>query len=317
MLRPLLVATAAFVSLSSAAHAAEPSLTMTPAEARPGDLVVLSLPLGEGGLCPEGSAGRQVVTFHALGGKCQALLALPVEHAPGKLPLRLAPPAEKKGQKQAPVAAELTVLPPAFNVRELKVAKKFVSPPKTVKRRMAEDRKAFAAAFAQKPLPAQFSANFDWPRRDVMTAPFGDLRTFNGKKQSQHFGMDIDGRVGDPIVAANDGVVVMVRDNYAAGQTVMIHHGLDVYTTYFHLSSMDVKPGQRVKRGEPLGKVGKTGRVTGAHLHFGAKVNGLYVDPATLMRADLFGGAVATATPDAPLPVADRKAETAAGGSGE
>jgi murein DD-endopeptidase MepM/ murein hydrolase activator NlpD len=279
------------------------ALRVAPTEARPGQLVVLSLPSMKGRACPSGFVGERAVRFHLLGGKCQALLGLPVEQEPGEMPVRLGSAASR------PLAA-LTVLPAAFNVRELTVAKKFVQPPASVKKRMQADREAFARAFSQKLEGPLFSSNFDWPRRDVMTAPFGDLRTFNGKKQSQHFGMDIDGRTGDPIVAANDGVVVMVRDNYAAGQTVMLHHGLDLYTTYFHLSEMDVKVGQKVKKGELLGKVGKTGRVTGAHLHFGVKVGGLYVDPTSVLQADLFGEPLAAATPE-PGPLAP-----AAGGSG-
>ena len=287
-----LVLTSCAVVLPGAAHASD--FTVTPAKARPGDLVVLALPLpaAEGAACPSGTVGDREVQFHVLGGKCQALVALPVEAPEGELAIRLG-----KGEG---VSGTVTVLPPAFNVRELTVAKKYVAPPAKVKKRMAQDRAAFARAFGQKPSGPLFTENFDWPRRDVMTAPFGDLRTFNGKKQSQHYGMDIDGRIGDPVYAANAGEVVMVRDNYAAGRTVMLHHGLDVYTTYFHLSDMDVKVGQKVKKGDLLGKVGKSGRVTGPHLHFGVKVGGRYVDPASVMRADLLGTPLADASPQPP-----------------
>ncbi len=282
------------LALLPAAQAA--NLTVTPEQARPGDLVVLATPLPEGGGdCPSGTVGDREVRFHVLGSRCQALVALPVEAPEGVLAVRLA--------GEAGPSAQLRVLAPAFNVRELTVARKYVAPPAKVKKRMANDRAAFARAFNQKFAGPLFTENFDWPRRDVMTAPFGDLRTFNGKKQSQHYGMDIDGRIGDPVYAANAGVVVMVRDNYAAGRTVMIHHGLDVYTTYFHLSSMDVKPGQKVKKGELLGKVGKSGRVTGPHLHFGVKVGGLYVDPASVMRADLLDTTMADASPAPPAKV--------------
>jgi len=127
-----------------------------------------------------------------------------------------------------------------------------------------------------------------------MTAPFGDLRLFNGKAQSQHFGLDLDGRVGDPIEAANDGAVVMVRPCYASGNTVIVDHGGGLYTMYFHLSHFEVKEGQKVARGQLLGLVGRTGRVTGPHLHFSVKVDGLYVDGATVLGlpfAELLRGA--------------------------
>jgi murein DD-endopeptidase MepM/ murein hydrolase activator NlpD len=120
----------------------------------------------------------------------------------------------------------------------------------------------------------------------VVTAPFGDLRLFNGKKQSQHFGVDLDGSTGDPIEAANDGTVVMVRECYASGNTVIVNHGAGLYTLYFHMSHFDVQPGDKVKQGQLLGRVGKTGRVTGPHLHWSGKIDGLYVDAQALMKLD-------------------------------
>jgi len=143
-------------------------------------------------------------------------------------------------------------------------------------------------------MSAAFGENFAWPRQGRVTAPYGDLRTFNGKKQSQHFGTDVDGAVGTPIYAANAGTVVMRRDNYASGNTVLVYHGAGLYTAYFHLSAFEVKEGQRVERGQLLGKVGNTGRVTGPHLHWGVKVDDLWVDGETLLKLD-FGTAPAPA----------------------
>ena len=138
---------------------------------------------------------------------------------------------------------------------------------------------------------------FAWPRQDRITAPYGDLRTYNGKKQSQHFGNDIGGDSGTPVSAANAGTVVMTRDNFASGNTVLVHHGAGLYTAYFHLSAMEVKEGERVERGQLLGKVGNTGRVTGPHLHWGVKVDDLWVDGQTLLKLD-FGGAPAVTQRD-------------------
>ena len=134
-----------------------------------------------------------------------------------------------------------------------------------------------------------FKENFAWPRQDSITAPYGDLRTYNGKKQSQHYGTDIRGATGTPVYAANAGTVVMSRDAYASGNTVLVHHGAGLYTAYFHLSAMDVKDGERVERGQLLGKVGATGRVTGPHLHWGVKVDDMWVDGETLLKLDFTG----------------------------
>ncbi len=125
----------------------------------------------------------------------------------------------------------------------------------------------------------------------MITAPFGDRRTFNGNTQSQHYGIDLDGKTGAPIVAANDGTVVLIRDCYTSGNTVIVHHGAGLYSLYFHLSKFLVKEGAKVKRGQRLGLVGRTGRVTGPHLHWSMKVGDLYVDPASILRLPLAKGA--------------------------
>jgi murein DD-endopeptidase MepM/ murein hydrolase activator NlpD len=200
----------------------------------------------------------------------------------------------------------LDVVDPGYPERQLQVAGKYVKPPEEVKARMAEDKAAFAAAFSQDFIEPLFDKNFEWPRQDRITAPFGDRRSFNGKLQSQHFGVDVDGDTGAPIYAANAGVVVMTRDNYAAGNTVIVHHGGGLYTTYFHLSKIQVKKGARVRQGQKLGLVGKTGRVTGPHLHWGVKADGLWVDGLTLLKLDFFAPPeprLATHTPEAtPVP---------------
>ncbi len=120
---------------------------------------------------------------------------------------------------------------------------------------------------------------------------------FNGKKQSQHYGTDLAGAVGEPVLAAHDGVVALVRDCFASGKSIAIAHGAGLFSVYFHLSGFTVQSGDRVVRGQQIGKVGATGRVTGPHLHFGVKVVETYVDPDSVYR--LAFGAVPDETPGA------------------
>lgn len=208
--------------------------------------------------------------------------------------------------KPVELIGTLDVVEPGYPERQLQVAGKYVKPPASVKARMAEDRAAFAAAFSQDFTEPLFAKNFEWPRQDRITAPFGDRRSFNGKLQSQHFGVDVDGDTGAPIHAANSGVVVMTRENYSAGNTVIVHHGGGLYTTYFHLSKTLVRKGAKVRQGQKLGLVGKTGRVTGPHLHWGVKVDGLWVDGLTLLKLDFQAPVeprLATTSPEAtPVP---------------
>lgn len=265
---------------------AQPSLSVQPGTAKPGDPILVTV-RDVGGL-PSGTVADRPLHFFQAGDAWQAVTGLPVEQDVGTVEVKVVGPRTGVG-KPVELAGALDVVDPGYPDRQLQVASKYVKPPQSVKARIAEDRAAFAAAFSNSFTPITFQRNFAWPRQDRITAPFGDRRSFNGKLQSQHFGTDIDGDTGAPIYAANDGQVVMTRDCYSSGNTVILHHGGRLYTTYFHMSRIDVKPGTKVKQGQKLGLVGKTGRVTGPHLHWGVKVDGFWVDGLTLLKLDFFG----------------------------
>lgn len=282
---------------------AQPSLSVQPGTAKPGDPVLVTVRGAEG--MPSGTLAGRPLHFFEASGAWLALTGLSVEQALGSVEVKVTAPRPAQG-KALELAGGLDVVEPGYPERQLQVAGKYVKPPASVKARMAEDRAAFAAAFSQPFAAPTFSENFAWPRQDRITAPYGDRRSFNGKLQSQHFGVDIDGDTGDTISAANAGTVVMARDCYSSGNTVIVHHGAGLYTTYFHMSRIDVKPGAKVLQGQQLGLVGKTGRVTGPHLHWGVKVDGLWVDGLSLLKLDFFGQPeprVATSEAPAALPV--------------
>ncbi len=312
--RPTSLFPSALLALGLVAFGAEaqPSLSVQPGTAKPGDPILVTVRGVQGQ--PSGTvAGRALRFFQAAADTWQAITGLSVEQDVGTVEVKVVGPRTGAGRPLELVGA-LDVVDPGYPDRQLQVAGKYVKPPASVKARIAEDRAAFAAAFSQSFAPPMFQANFAWPRQDRITAPYGDRRSFNGKLQSQHFGTDIDGNTGDPIYAANDGQVVMSRDCYSSGSTVILHHGGGLYTSYFHMSRIDVKPGTRVKQGQKLGLVGKTGRVTGPHLHWGVKVDGLWVDGLTLLKLDFFGTPeprVATSLPPLPAPATAGEGEAA------
>lgn len=124
---------------------------------------------------------------------------------------------------------------------------------------------------------------FILPLQSKITSAFGKARVYNGSLKGYHSGTDFRAKMGTPIEAANDGKVVLVKKRFYSGGTVILDHGEGIYTCYFHMSKFKVKEGELVKRGEILGLSGESGRVTGPHLHFSARIKGVQVDPLQLI----------------------------------
>jgi murein DD-endopeptidase MepM/ murein hydrolase activator NlpD len=131
--------------------------------------------------------------------------------------------------------------------------------------------------------PLMWTASFLRPRTSAITSEFGSGRLFNGRMTSRHLGVDFRGAVGEPVRAANRGVVALVDNFFLAGNVVYIDHGGGLVTAYFHLSKPLVSAGDTVARGQVIGLVGATGRVTGPHLHWAARYGAITVNPLDLV----------------------------------
>jgi murein DD-endopeptidase MepM/ murein hydrolase activator NlpD len=131
--------------------------------------------------------------------------------------------------------------------------------------------------------PKLFTLPFLRPRPSRVTSTFGSGRVFNGRVSSSHLGIDYRGSAGEPIYAANRGVVALVDSFFLAGNVVYLDHGDGVMTAYFHMTRQEVAVGDTVERGQEIGLVGATGRVTGPHLHWSARFGALTIDPANLL----------------------------------
>jgi murein DD-endopeptidase MepM/ murein hydrolase activator NlpD len=124
------------------------------------------------------------------------------------------------------------------------------------------------------------------PRPTRITSGFGSARVYNGEVKSRHLGTDFAGAVGKPVHAAGRGLVALVDNFYLAGRVVYIDHGEGLVTAYFHLSRADVAAGDTVGTGQRIGAVGKSGRVTGPHLHWAARYGAISVDPMSLLELE-------------------------------
>jgi len=284
--------TAALLALAlAAAPAAAAPVAVEPGAARPGDAVLVRVRApGE----PRGTLAGRPLAFWRRGDEAWALAALPIETPPGGAPVEIA----LEGGEPA-LATTVAVVEPGFRSKSIRVPERYVVPPPEVKARIKRDGAAFAAAWRQPFSPPLFAGRFEWPRPEETGGRFGDRRILNGKKESIHYGVDIGAPRGAPVHAANDGEVVLARNCYYSGKTVVLWHGADLFTAYFHLDRLAVKRGRKVRKGEAIGAVGSTGRSTGPHLHWSVKAAGLYVDPESVLAIDFAGG---TAPPRRPGP---------------
>lgn len=170
-------------------------------------------------------------------------------------------------------------------VQKLKVDKKYVDPPASAKEKIRQDREKVQEALQDKLPDKMWSLPFLRPVPGDTSSLFGMKRVFNGQPRSVHRGLDLRGAQGTPIKACADGRVALVDDLYFSGKTVYVNHGDGVFSAYLHMSEPKVQAGQMVKKGDVIGLVGATGRVTGPHLHLSTIVQGQSVDPASLLES--------------------------------
>jgi murein DD-endopeptidase MepM/ murein hydrolase activator NlpD len=219
------------------------------------------------------------------GGNPLAFAGIDFELKAGAYPLEVTF-VDDSGRKRT-VSDSVEVKPRQFRVRRLVLDEKFVVAPPEQLERIRRDREMVLAAYG-KPIPEWLGdGSFDLPHQGLMFFNFGDRRVYNGRPGSAHAGVDISANKGDPILASNAGRVVLAADLYFSGNTVIIDHGLGVFTSYFHMSRLLVRTGEVVPKGHVLGEAGSTGRSTGPHLHWGVTIFGSRVDPRALLRLPL------------------------------
>ncbi|HUV14267.1 MAG TPA: M23 family metallopeptidase [Acidobacteriota bacterium] len=179
---------------------------------------------------------------------------------------------------------QITILDKQFPTRQLSVDSKYVSPPQDELDRIAQESQRVSRIFATTTPERFWRGPFLRPVPGEARSSFGKRSVYNGQPRSPHTGTDFKATKGAPIKAPNNGRVVLVKDLYFAGNTVIIDHGLGLYSYFAHLSEFRVEEGETVKTGQVIGLVGATGRVTGPHLHWTVRLSKARVDPLSLMN---------------------------------
>jgi murein DD-endopeptidase MepM/ murein hydrolase activator NlpD len=211
-----------------------------------------------------------------------ALLGVDLERPAGTYELKLA--GQLAGGQALSCSAAVSVKAGHFAIERLRVAQQFVEPnPKELERAKGETQR-LREIYASVTPERLWRGKFRLPLDSVASARnFGRRRVLNGQPGSPHSGVDIPAVTGTPVHATQRGRVVLAEPLYFSGNTVVLDHGLGLYTLYGHLDSIAVAVGDLVEAGALLGTVGATGRVTGPHLHWGLVVNEARVDPLRLV----------------------------------
>jgi murein DD-endopeptidase MepM/ murein hydrolase activator NlpD len=212
----------------------------------------------------------------------EALLGVDLEKAPGDYELSVS--ATTEDGEHAECSATLVVRAGRFATESLTVQKQFVEPNEQQAQRAVAEQEKLRQIFDHITPEKLWHGPFRLPLTGgVRGTNFGKRRILNGQSRSPHTGADFPAPTGTPIHATQSGRVVLAEELYFSGSTVIIDHGLGIYSLYGHLSATNVAVGDDVKPGEVIGKVGATGRVTGAHLHWGVTVNKARVNPIQLV----------------------------------
>ena len=281
-----------FLVAASTATAQRPSLTATPTKPAPGSLVRLVLDAGtveaDSIISITGQMSGERLHFARSGRVTWRAIGPVTVDAVDSVAARVAVHRASGAVDSVFTFVTLPARPKPTGrsrPRQLAVDSRFTRPmsAETQKRIESENERAREVGRTAHDTPAMWTESFSNPRPSSITSRFGSGRMFNGTVASRHLGVDFSGAVGTPVRAANRGVVALVDDFFLAGNVVYIDHGAGVVTGYFHLSRATVAPGDTVEKGQQIGLVGATGRVTGPHLHWNARYGAVTVNPLDLV----------------------------------
>jgi murein DD-endopeptidase MepM/ murein hydrolase activator NlpD len=248
---------------------------------QPGELVVLTITV------PEPAEGvrlhafnREIPVYRVDRTTWRGLIGIDLGVRPGIYPASIE---AGSGPRQLQSTYSMNVLSRRFPVRALKVDPALVNPPPEMGERIVREAAELRQLWRHSADERLWSGPFVPPVPSTVASHFGARSIFNGQARSPHSGADFPSPAGALIAAPNAGRVVLARDLYFSGNTVILDHGLGFFSFLAHLSVIGVHEGDSVVTGQEIGKVGMTGRVTGPHLHWGVRVGGARVDPLAVL----------------------------------
>ena len=254
-----------------------------PIEIFQGELAEVSV-IGADIAVVEGGLGKEKIFFYPIGtAKFSAIIGADVDAKAGTSRLRLIARTRGGAESRAEVPVKNRVK--SFRHESFKVPPGFDQMTPENLEEVRREQAAFTRAFAAPAPDRLWDAPFIRPvPQQESASSFGRRRIINGTPRAPHSGVDLSAPAGTEVAAANHGKVVLNGDFFFAGGSVVLDHGGGLFTMYFHLSEIRVGEGQLVRKGDVLGLSGATGRVTGAHLHWGARLANARIDPLELLK---------------------------------
>ena len=264
--------------ITSLQAAAPPTVVSASRSQRPGELVVLTVtPPAHADHLRVRAFGHEAAVFPVDAHTWRALIGIDLDVKPGTYAVSVHDVDSGWSTTYA-----LTVAARTFPTRRLHVDEAFVNPPAAERERIARDARLLEDTW-KAAAPERLWTAFVRPVAEPANSRFGTRSIFNGVPRNPHGGADFLSPAGTPIHAPADGRVAVARDLYFTGNTVVIDHGLGLFSMLAHMSSVDVHEGDRVLAGQIVGRVGATGRVTGPHLHWAVRLNAARIDPLSVL----------------------------------
>ncbi len=255
------------------------NVEVIPQEVVPGDVFLLKIGATESSSIKAEFLENKIELYPLQEGKLIALVPLDINSAPGQYKVLV----HHSGEV---LTAAVTVKPHEFKTIKLTLPEgKVTLSPENQKR--VEKEYILQKKIWDRNTDIAWAGGFTEPTGTEVSTEFGVKRIMNEKKTSVHRGMDFRGKTGTPVKAINSGTVVLSSDLFYGGNTLIIDHGMGLYSVYMHLSGFNVADGSKVEKGATVGFVGSSGRATGPHLHLSVKLNNVSINPASLFKLAL------------------------------
>ena len=307
--------------LAGPAQGTEPQVHVSSGIVLQGELIWIAVSRHDEKQPPHGFfRGNPLTFFNVSSGTYVALAATDVEASTGTYPLTLG--LTSQSGELSLQKSEILLRPREEKIQKIQVDKEYTAPSSGNETRVEIEQMRLNEIFDHPTREKIFTGSFMMPVPGPVLSDFGRRRLYNQSSRSLHAGVDLRAPENTPVLASGTGRVALADELFLPGKTVVLDHGAGLFSYYAHLSSFCVKPGDMIAKGETLGYAGKTGRATGSHLHWAARLRRERIDPLSLMALDwdawistvaatsILSETTAASTGAAPAPIPPQQAPT-------